>query len=713
MMSAVKKTGGVREFLFEIGTEELPAAAAASALKQAGRLAAEAFAAQAINVDPAGIDVWVSPRRIAVHVTAVPESQEPGESVERGPRADVAFDAGGKPTAAALGFAKSKGVDAGALEVREFKGQDFVFAVKTKEALPTEAVLPAVCRHILESIRFGKTMIWNGEGLRFSRPVRWLAARFGEAPVVFTAAGLECGTLSRGHRLMSPSGAVEIASAGDYRRELAEAGVIVDQEERRRIILEGLATAAARIGASFTDPAGELEEVVYLVENPSVHAGVFEEAHLRLPDMVLTTAMQSHQRYFPLRAEDGSLLAAFLYVMNGDPASAGQITEGNERVLEGRIEDAEFSFDRDLATGIEAMSAGLEAVVYHRRLGSLADKSARLWSLAETFADMVGLCGADRQAAAAAARLAKADLVSVMVQEFPDLQGYMGSVYAGMEGYPADVCRAIAEQYLPVASGGELPASVPGAVLAICDKVDNIMGTFSVDELPTGSRDPYGLRRAAAGLAEISGSFGFDFDLTALLAAARQLFIDQKADIEREKSPVVPAFQFVLDRIQQRQVEQGMPVEMVEAGRAAGLTSTLRLLELIRALEEFRGQPAFEDFHTAYFRCSKIAAKAGAGVKPGDVDESQFLEEAERELYQAVTQLEPRIAELTAARRYGEALELAATIRPAVDRFFDDVLVMAKEENLRRNRLALVLGAAGMLSQLGDPMRVAAAPKVA
>ncbi|MHB1465221.1 MAG: glycine--tRNA ligase subunit beta [Thermoleophilia bacterium] len=712
-MPAGKETDGLRDFLFEIGTEELPAAAAASALSQAGALAAEAFTAQTVSIEPEKITVWVTPRRIAVYVRDVPASQEPGEIVQRGPRAGAAFDADGKPTGAAAGFARSKGVEPEELQVREFKGQDFVFAVKTKEALPTQAVLPAICRQILENIRFGKTMGWGGGGMRFSRPVRWLAAKFGRDTIAFEAAGLKCAGVSRGHRFLAPSATVEITGAADYRTQLAAAGVIVDQEERRRIILEGLATEAGKQGASFIDPAGELEEVIYLVENPSVHAGVFAEAHLRLPDMVLITAMQSHQRYFPLRAEDGSLMASFLYVMNGDPASAGQITDGNQRVLEGRIEDAEFSFDKDLATGIEAMTAGLEAVAFHRRLGSLAHKASRLWSLAETFADMVNLCGPDRKAAAAAAKLAKADLVSVMVQEFPDLQGYMGSVYAGMEGFPADVCQAVAEQYMPVAAGGVLPASVPGAVLAICDRVDNIIGAFSVDELPTGSRDPYGLRRAAAGLAEISSSFGFDFDLTALLAAARQLFIDQKADIDREEYPVGPAFEFVLDRIQQRQVEQGTPVELVEAARAAGLTSTLRLLLLTRALDEFRSQPAFEDLHTAYFRCSKIAAKAGAEIDPDSVDESLFATAAEEELHQAVLQLGPRVAELTAARQYGEALALAATIRPAVDRFFDDVLVMAKEEDLRRNRLALVLGAARMLAQLGDPMRVAAAPKEA
>ncbi len=700
-----------RDFLFEIGTEELPAAAARSAAEQAGALSAAALVRHHIDTSPENIAIWVTPRRIAVFIKDLAPMQQTQEIVERGPIAAKAFDEEGKPTKAAMGFAKAKGIDVSQLETREHDGQQFVFAVHSKEGLPIIELLPQICDEILHGINFPKTMRWNGSGLRFSRPVRWLVAKYGSETVEFESAGLRSGGFSRGHRFLASNASVEITEAGGYREQLKQAYVTVDQEERRESILAGLAVESGKLGASFIDPAGELEEVLYLVENPSVHAGDFAEEHLRLPGRVLTTCMQSHQRYFPLTAEDGALAAGFLYVMNGDPASAAGITEGNERVLEGRIEDAEFSFDKDLKTGIEAMASALGNVVFHRKLGTLADKTARLQTLVEVFAGLLGLDSADLKTALAAARLAKADQVSIMVQEFADLEGYIGSVYANLEGFPSDVCKAIEEHFLPTSSGGVMPSTLPGAVLAIADKADNIMGAFAVEEVPTGSRDPYGIRRAAAGLAAISAGFSFDFDLEALLAAAHRLFMEQKADVAKDASLAASAREFIFDRIQNRLAEEGVPVELVEAARAAAPESTLRLEALTTALNAFRTDPSFEDYHTAYFRCTKIAAKAGAELEHVAVDESLFEADTERQLFREILDLEPVIEQHVESMDYTTALGAAAGIRAAVDRFFDDVMVMAEDERVRNNRLALVLKVAAVLRRLGDPMRAAAAPR--
>ncbi|MDO8735984.1 MAG: glycine--tRNA ligase subunit beta, partial [Thermoleophilia bacterium] len=431
-MTPASQPPAPRDFLFEIGTEELPAAAARSAADQAGPLALQVFSRNHIDIEPANVSIWVTPRRIAVFISSLTTMQNARELVDRGPAASKAFDEEGKPTKASAGFARAKGVAVEDLEVRDHDGQQFVFAVRHEEGRPTVELLPEICRALLHGISFSKTMRWNSADLRFSRPVRWLVAKFGEETISFEAAGIRSGDTSRGHRFLSDPELV-IDSASGYRDLMADAKVTVDQMDRRRTILEGLSLEAGKSGASFIDPAGELEEVIYLVENPSVHAGDFAEGHLRLPARVLTTCMQSHQRYFPLTGQDGTLMPGFLYVMNGDPASAPDITAGNERVLEGRIEDAEFSFDKDLATGIEKMAAGLDKVVFHRRLGSLADKTMRLESLVKIFADLVCLDDSDLRSAAAAARLAKADQVSIMVQEFADLEGYIGSVYANME----------------------------------------------------------------------------------------------------------------------------------------------------------------------------------------------------------------------------------------------------------------------------------------
>lgn len=702
---------GIRDFLFEIGVEELPAAAAKAAVVQAGPAAHKALAQRHLDVGAEQLQVMVSPRRIAVYIGGLAESQEDMETADRGPAAIAAFDDSGQPTKAAQGFARGKGVEVDQLQVREHKGKDFVFAVKREEGRPTIELLPDICREILAAFVFPKTMRWDDSGMRFSRPVRWLAAKFGDETVPFEAGSLESSDRSRGHRFLADPEVI-INNASGYQDLMRSVKVIVDQDERRSIITSGLVEKATSLKAQYFDPAGELEEVIYLVENPGVEQGSFREEHLRLPEAVLVTAMQSHQRYFPLRDDSGDLVAAFLHVINGDPAHIDAINEGNERVLEGRLEDAEFSYGKDLDTGIDSMRDRLDDVVFHKRLGSLADKSKRLETLAGELAKQTGIEGKDRDAAVKAAQLAKADLVSIMVQEFPTLEGSMGAEYAAIDGYHADVCTAIREHYMPTASGGRVPGTLPGALLSISDKIDSLVGAFAVDELPTGSRDPYGLRRAAAGIYEICRSYELDFDLLAILLFAHRQFIDQGADVSRDGEAVSGAvFDFVNDRIQHRMVESGLPVGVFDAARAAGLTSILQLEKLAMALDRFRLEEDFDDYHTAYFRSSKIAAKAGAEFKSIAVDESLFVEDAEKSLHVAAIALKERIDVLLAEDDYPEALKAAAAIRSEVDEFFDAVMVMAEDEKVRQNRLALVSLTASILQGLGDPMKLAAAPK--
>lgn len=698
-------------FLLEIGVEELPAADAAAAVRQAGELARSALAAARLPVGENHIDVWVTPRRIAIYAKGVPAHQASDEVSERGPLVKVAFDEQGAPTKAAAGFARAKGVPVEELTVREHEGLEFVFAVRRQEGRPAAEVLPELCRSLIHSFTFSRTMRWDGSDLRFPRPVRWLVAKYGGLTLPFAAAGLKSGDASFGHRFLS-AGEVRVAAADEYQQVMAAAGVVIDQQERRRIITEGLDAEAAARGAAWDDPGGKLEEVIYLTEQPGVLAGSFAEGFLRLPARVLVTAMQSHQRYFPLMAADGSLVAGFLYVANSAPEAAGLITEGNERILAGRLDDAAFSYDRDVETGIDDMAGRLDRVVLHQRLGTLADKAGRLQRLMPELAALTGLPPEDMDAAGAAARLAKADQVSVMVQEFADLEGYIGSVYASMAGYPEAVCQAVAEHFLPTASEGELPQSRLGAALAVCDKTDSIIGAFAIDEAPSGSRDPYGLRRAALGIYEIAVRFGFDFSLTDFFRLAWRLYREQGADLALDESVCDQAYGFVCDRIQHRLAEQGMPGELMEAARAASIGSPVRLVALAKVLDRFRFEPEFESLHTAFFRCSKIAAKAGeeAAAPP---DPSLFEEDAERELFESLKAMGPAVAELAGRGGWLEALKLASGIRPAVDRFFDDVLVMAPDEAVKRNRLALVNQAAGILLILGDPMRVAAAPRTA
>ena len=562
------------DWLFEIGVEELPYKTCQSVLAQLRgsgtaeapglvyeTLAAERLvgngdggAADAVAFAETRLKVMVAPRRIAVLVSDVPREQTAQTLRWRGPRADVAFGPDGAPTKAGAGFARGKGVTPEQLRRETVEGTEFVVAVIEAERRPAELVLPGVCRRLITSLQIPRGMRWGAKPpgaddyLRFSRPLRWLVCVFAGKPVPFDFYDLRAGEVTQGHRVLGRP--VIVDQASHYERHLREQHVIVDHDERRRLIVEGLDAAAAKLGGRWSDPAGVLEENIYLAEWPSVHSGSFDERHLRLPSEVLITAMQAHQRYWPVEDAAGSLLPAFLYVSNADPAAAALITHGNERVLEGRLDDAEFSYDRDLAEGLEAMASRLGEVVFHAKLGSLADKSARLVALTQWLAAEVGQAGDAASAAVAAptgdaaaiaaaadqgltvrvtgelpaaviaAKYAKADLVSQVVIEFPSLQGRVGGVYAEKAGASPAVAQAIAEHYRPLSAVAPVPATLAGGLVAIAEKIDNIAGAWLAGEKPSGSRDPYGLRRAAMGIVRIC--LEYDLKIAPRTLAARR-----------------------------------------------------------------------------------------------------------------------------------------------------------------------------------------------
>ncbi|OFW60643.1 MAG: hypothetical protein A2133_05725, partial [Actinobacteria bacterium RBG_16_64_13] len=509
---------GARDFLLEIGVEEMPASACRAAIDLLRARVAGLFANEGVEVAPEDVEVKVSPRRIAVLMRDVPGEQVPREIAQRGPAFEAAFDAAGNPTRACEGFARAKGITAQDLEIREEGGRRFVYYVTRSESRPTAGLLPDICLKIVRDMYFPKNMRWGYRDVRFSRPIRWLVALWGETVVPFGIAGLTSARLSHGHRWLG--GPVEIGRPADYVEALRSVGVIVDHREREGLIWAELKRMAADQGLEVIDPGGKREEVLFLVERPTVALGQFAAGHLSLPAEVLETAMQSHQRYFPLVDKKGALSNRFLFVSNGDPAWVEQITAGNQRVLQGRIEDAEFSFAKDKATGLEAMAEQLGKIVFHVKAGSMKDKTERLVALAGYLAETSGAPGEAKDFALEAARLAKADQVSIMVREFADLEGVMGETYALMEGHHPEVAQAIREQFLPDAAGGAVPQTLAGALLATAEKVDNITAAFACGEPPSGSKDPYGLRRAAAGMVAIAMHHGLRYDVEKLLDRA-------------------------------------------------------------------------------------------------------------------------------------------------------------------------------------------------
>lgn len=610
--------------LFEIGCEELPARAVYEAEAQLPRLCE-----QHLGVRPE--QVFVGPRRLAVLVGGL-EGQTEDRWVKGPPLA--------LREQAAAGFAKRHGVSARDLEERD----GFLGLTVAAESL--NSVLPGRLDSILRGLNFGKTMRWDESGLRFPRPVRWTCARLDRGSVEGH------GTTTRGHRFTS--GEVDLPSAEAYPETLRGADVEPDAAERERIIREGLDALG-----QWRDPLGKLREVVHLVERPLVLEGVFDERFLQLPPRVVETAMQSHQRYFPLGGNRFGLVAN-----GGDPDT---VRAGNVNVLEGRLDDATFTFERDVQAGIEELAGRLGSIVYFAGAGSFADKTARL----EGLADRLG--GGD--ASMEAARLGKADQSAELVREFPELEGHIGAEYARLAGFPEAVCSAIAEQYLPDSAGGPLPSTDPGRVLAAADRIDALTVSFSLGHKPSGSRDPFGLRRAAIGLCRLATEGG--------LTIPRELLPGEVAEFVEER------FEGLLGDV---------PVEFVRAARTASvpdLGSVARLARALHALPDEQLAP----IHTAYIRAGRLGEKEKAAAK---LDPELLTDEAEREVSQALTQIEPEITGAIEAGDFDVAVEAGALLGPLLDRFFEEVLVMAEDPAVRRNRLRLLLDVRDTIGLLGD-----------
>jgi glycyl-tRNA synthetase beta chain len=628
------------DLLVEIGCEELPAAACRHAEAQLPALLAGAL--ETAGIASGARRVHVAPRRLAAVALGLPAERAAERSEVRGPRADA-------PEQALSGFARKHGLDPAALEHRD----GFVWAISEGAPMPVAELVPDLVRRLVEGIQFSTSMRW--EGGRFSRPIRWLVVKLDAEVVPVRLAGVTSGGTTFGHRYEGGHGPA--GTAASYLGDIRELRVMADASERRAAIVAGLDAAGP-----WADPGGKLDEVVYLAEWPVVLEGRFDAGYLELPERVVVTAMQSHQRYFPVRREGAALEARFLFVANGGDPDV--VRAGNEEVLVGRLDDARFAYRRDLERGIAAMAEELGRVSFLGGAGSLADKVERLGPIVRRLCERNGIGGDVGAAAARAAALCKADLVSGLVSEFADLEGYAGSVYARAAGEDEAVCTAIEEHHRPGEAGGTLPASAAGAVLALADKADTVAVAFSRGLEPTGSRDPYGLRRAAAGIVAI--------------ALDRDLRIDPAGLVGDG------AAAFLLDRLEPILLEEGVTVEELRAARGSAAVEPVDVAARARALHGFAG-PARDGVRDAYNRCVRIAGETA----PGAVDDSLLDEGAERDLAAAMG--DPPAT-----------LDEAARLVPAVNRFFDDVLVMAPDEAVRRNRLTLVANVAAALRTLAD-----------
>lgn len=686
----MKQTSPTADLLFEIGTEELPAAYLPSLIDQLGRETRALLQSQHLTVQ--NVQSYGTPRRLVVIVRGLAATQhKPAEEI-RGPSKHAAYDKDGKPTPALQGFLRSQGGTLADMKVVSSEKGDYIYCTKRATAIPTATVLPALLPQLITKLRSPKSMRWDASGVRFARPIRWLLALYDGKPLRCTF-----GTLTSASRTwvggpLHPR-SVKVTAVDGYLKSLTHAGIIVNQEERRAAIDKAVTQIAARAHgkpAIETASHGLLEEVTCLVESPAPLTGAFDQKYLALPREVLLASMAKHQRVFAIQSSSHALLPQCVAILEGTPTKPDGIRKTVERILNARLADSLMFWNDDhKRLPLEQMATALSGVTFHEQLGSMADKTQRLVALIPTLADAWQLTGEEHHQLERACRLAKADLVSTMVKEFPTLQGIMGKHYAKDSGEPQAVADAVEEHYLPLAD--RAPKTLIGSALAILDKWDTLTSYFGVGIMPTGDQDPFGLRRAAQGIVEVADKTGRSFPFNALMSTRATMppFAGRpKEDVATIEKQVK---RYLLERLYTFQwPELSEPtVDMIDAVLASPCDDLIDVMERIRSLARMNGEPKLRQAAKVIERTSNILK--GATVRQLTVDPTRLTEEPERRLWEIYTKHEPQLIKNVEGRSYERATqEFGEAFFEPLHEFFDRVLVNVKEEALQQNRLALL-----------------------
>lgn len=709
----------MEKLLFEIGTEEIPAKFMPGILKQLKELAAAKM--QELRIPFEDITVYGTPRRMALIADGVAETQADVVVEAKGPSVKIAY-VSGAPSKAAQGFARGQGVDVKDLVVRD----NYVYAVKHLAGQPVVELLPGLLMDILTSLSFPKTMRWADYEFRFVRPIRWMVALFGDQIIPVEICGVKSGKFSMGHRFMQQSlkaaaesqgllsaalskvgnkvysalagvkGAVEIPSAGDYKKVMYDNFVMVDQDERRALILQQIKDLAAQNGGEAEINEDLLEEVNYLVEWPTALCGKFEEKFLSLPKECIITPMREHQRYFPVLDEDGNLLNKFITVRNGGSEHLDIVTHGNERVLRARLSDAEFFFNEDRATKLEDRLEKLKTVSFQEGLGNMYDKSERLVKMAEMLRFAINT-PVDEEELRRCALLCKTDLVTGMVIEFTELQGVMGREYALLDGEKPEVATGIFEHYLPRFAGDALPATTIGRIVGIGDKLDNICATFSRGLAPTGSQDPYALRRQALGVINILLDANYHISLAKIIAGTLYL-LDIKPE---ETGKLVPQImEFFKQRLRNLLMDQGIRYDVIDAVFADKRNDDMvdlavRCKALAAYVEAGNAEPLVQISVRVSNLCKKIEKEVA-------ISGALFKDESENKLHEVVAAVSKEIIPEIVLYDYAAVLKAGEKVIEPVNTFFDNVMVMDEDENVKNNRLAMLEEVRGIVNAVGD-----------
>lgn len=688
--------------ILEIGTEEIPAQYMENALKDLNRLAKNYLEESRINYKE--IKVYGTPRRLVLFIFHINEKQEDILQKIKGPAYSIAYNKDSQPQKPALKFAQSQRIDVDDLIVEDTEKGKYIFALKSKIGQPTINILSQIFSKIIKSIQFPKSMRWGERSLRFIRPIRWILALYGKEIIRFNLNGLDSENITYGHRLLSPK-KIRISSTHEYFRKIKKNYVIIDPKIRENIIRTDIKKIIKEINGEKIINEKQLKEVIYLVEYPNVILGKYDKKYLELPKDVLTIVMEKHQKYFPVFKNKDELLPLFIVIINNSKEYASKIIEGNENVLRARLEDAKFFYQEDQKIPLEKRVDKLKNVIFRENLGSLFDKTKRLELLCDYITDDLRVEQKVKKDLLRSARLCKADLVTETVKEFPELQGIMGKEYAVLSGEREEVAEAIFEHYLPRFSGDRLPVTKSGMILGIADKVDTIVGCFVMGLAPTGSQDPYGLRRQSRGKIAIILKNNLEISLKDIIEKSLSLYKESvSVELKIDENEIVSQIlSFLKQRLKNIFLEDGIRYDVIDAVLAVDSNGdVVDIKNRIKAIEELYNQPIFRKILSSSNRVLNLSKNN----EENEIDQSLLKEKAELNLYHKYEIVFPQIKEFIFNKEYKKVFKLLGDLCEPVDEFFDQVLVMDKDNNIRKNRIALIKKIGILFNQVADLSKI-------
>ncbi|WP_285768946.1 glycine--tRNA ligase subunit beta [Peribacillus sp. SI8-4] len=668
-----------RDLLLEIGLEELPARFVTASMNQLSDKVQKWLTEKAIGFGT--VEAFSTPRRLAILVKDVEESQKDIEEEAKGPAKKIALDSEGNWSKAALGFVRGQGMTSEDIYFKELKGVEYVHVNKFIKGQPTVQLLSEL-EDIISGMTFPKNMRWADQELRFVRPIKWLIALFGQDVVPFSIAEVQTGRETNGHRFLGEKAIID--KPAQYEEALAEQSVMADPDKRRQVILNQIRGLEQEKGWIIPVDESLLEEVNNLLEYPTVLYGQFEEEFLELPAEVLITSMKEHQRYFPVKDQAGKLLPFFVTVRNGDAKHLDKVSKGNEKVLRARLSDAAFFYKEDQKREISDALKKLDSIVYHEEIGTLAEKTSRVKAVAGKLADLLHLGEKEKEMCLRAAEIAKFDLVSHMVYEFPELQGYMGEKYALLKGEAKEVAAAINEHYMPRHADDDVPPSVIGAVVSLAEKIDTLASFFAIGVIPTGSQDPYALRRQASGVVQILAEKKWNISLEELIVLGLK-GLEAKNILKRDLAEVeADMFTFFKARIKHLLQEEQIRYDMIDAVLFGEIGSIHSIVERAHVLDAKKEEAGFKESMEALSRVMNIAGKCEEKVT---VDPNAFENDQEIALYEKYQQA---ARQYTKSQSEAERFELLISLQREIEAYFENTMVMAEDEALRTNRLSLM-----------------------